>query len=54
MSLTASPANNDTYQQLGGIVRQLHDALQSLGYDHAIRRIANEIPDAREIGRAHV
>jgi chemotaxis protein CheZ len=48
MSLTASPANNDTYQQLGGIVRQLHDALQSLGYDHAIRRIANEIPDARD------
>ncbi len=48
MSLTASPANHDTYQQLGGIVRQLHDALHSLGYDHAIRRIANEIPDARD------
>jgi chemotaxis protein CheZ len=38
----------DTQQQLGNIVRQLHDAMQSLGYDHAIRQITAEIPDARD------
>jgi chemotaxis protein CheZ len=41
-------ATNDTYTQLGGIVRQLHDALSTLGYDVAIREIAGEIPDARD------
>ncbi|HMW24128.1 MAG TPA: protein phosphatase CheZ [Burkholderiaceae bacterium] len=37
-----------SYERLGGIVRQLHDALRSLGYDAQLRRIANEIPDARD------
>jgi chemotaxis protein CheZ len=37
-----------SYERLGGIVRQLHDALRSLGYDAQLRRIADEIPDARD------
>ncbi|MCK6424774.1 MAG: protein phosphatase CheZ [Burkholderiaceae bacterium] len=37
-----------SYDRLGQIVRQLHDALHSLGYDVALRRIAHEIPDARD------
>lgn len=35
-------------QQLGGIVRQLHDALRTLGYDQVLQEVAHEIPDARE------
>lgn len=37
-----------SYERLGSIVRQLHDALRSLGYDAHLRRIADEIPDARD------
>jgi chemotaxis protein CheZ len=40
--------NDDTLHQLGGIVRQLHDALHTLGYDHVLQEVASEIPDARE------
>lgn len=36
------------YERLGGVVRQLHDSLRALGYDMALQRIANEIPDARD------
>lgn len=39
---------DDTRQQLGAIVRQLHDALQTLGYDAVLQEVAQEIPDARE------
>ncbi|MEY8877922.1 MAG: protein phosphatase CheZ [Leptothrix sp. (in: b-proteobacteria)] len=46
--LMSTDRSQNTHQQLGGIVRQLHDALESLGYDHAIRQIATEIPDARD------
>ncbi|MFM2066220.1 MAG: hypothetical protein RLZZ584_1129 [Pseudomonadota bacterium] len=35
-------------QQLGAIVRQLHDALHTLGYAGALQAVAQEIPDARE------
>ncbi|MEX8519284.1 MAG: protein phosphatase CheZ [Leptothrix sp. (in: b-proteobacteria)] len=40
--------NDDARQQLGAIVRQLHDALQALGYDTVLQEVAQEIPDARE------
>lgn len=40
--------SDETYQQLGGIVRQLHDALRTLGYDTVLQEVAHEIPDARE------
>ncbi len=39
---------DETRQQLGGIVRQLHDALQTLGYDTVLHEVTQEIPDARE------
>jgi chemotaxis protein CheZ len=39
---------NAAFQQLGGIVRQLHEALGTLGYDITLRKIASEIPDARD------
>ncbi|MEY8688561.1 MAG: protein phosphatase CheZ, partial [Leptothrix sp. (in: b-proteobacteria)] len=39
---------NAAFQQLGGIVRQLHEALGTLGYDVTLRKIASEIPDARD------
>jgi chemotaxis protein CheZ len=39
---------DETRQQLGGIVRQLHDALQTLGYDAVLHEVTREIPDARE------
>ncbi|MEO8297865.1 MAG: protein phosphatase CheZ [Burkholderiales bacterium] len=42
------PISDDTRQQLGTIVRQLHDALQTLGYDTVLHEVAQEIPDARE------
>lgn len=35
-------------QQLGGIVRQLHDALRTLGFDQGLQEVAHQIPDARE------
>ncbi|MEY4749304.1 MAG: hypothetical protein RIQ60_1518 [Pseudomonadota bacterium] len=46
MTATALPA--DSRQQLGAIVRQLHDALHTLGYTTALQEVAQEIPDARE------
>ena len=39
---------DETRQQIGGIVRQLHDALQTLGYDAVLHEVTQEIPDARE------
>ena len=39
---------DETRQQIGGIVRQLHDALQTLGYDTVLHEVTQEIPDARE------
>ncbi|PXW98162.1 chemotaxis protein CheZ [Sphaerotilus hippei] len=36
------------HDKLEAVVHQLHDALQSLGYDITLRKIATEIPDARD------
>ena len=30
---------DETRQQIGGIVRQLHDALQTLGYDTVLHEV---------------
>jgi chemotaxis protein CheZ len=38
----------ECHERLGGIVRQLHEALSALGHDHVIRQIAHELPDARD------
>ena len=38
----------DTIARLGRITRQLHEAVVELGLDAHIRRVAGEIPDARD------
>ncbi len=35
------------YDSLGGIVRQLHDALRELGYDRAIADVVNQVSDSQ-------
>jgi chemotaxis protein CheZ len=56
MALTATPmAQADQvpqdelpmYDCLGGIVRQLHDALRELGYDRAIADVVNQVSDSQ-------
>ncbi len=37
-----------TFERLGQITRQLHQAMSELGFDKHLHRIANEIPDARD------
>ena len=46
--MSANLMPDDTRTQLGAIARQLHDALQTLGYDTVLQEVAQEIPDARE------
>jgi chemotaxis protein CheZ len=46
--MTTHTVPDDTRAQLGAIVRQLHDALQTLGYATSLQRVVQEIPDARE------
>lgn len=43
-----APAEEDTIARLGRITRQLHEAVVELGLDQHIRRVAGEIPDARD------
>ncbi len=43
-----APPDEDTVTRLGRITRQLHEAVVALGLDHHIRRVAGEIPDARD------
>lgn len=43
-----APTQEDTIARLGRITRQLHEAVVELGLDAHIRRVAGEIPDARE------
>jgi chemotaxis protein CheZ len=43
-----APPDEDTIARLGRITRQLHEAVVELGLDHHIRRVAGEIPDARD------
>ncbi len=44
----ATPANESGYNELGHLVRQLHDTLRQLGCDEAIQRIAGELPDTQD------
>jgi chemotaxis protein CheZ len=46
--MNSDALSDGSRQQLGTIVRQLHDALQTLGYASALQAVAQEIPDARE------
>lgn len=44
----ATPGNESGYNELGHLVRQLHDTLRQLGCDEAIQRIAGELPDTQD------
>ena len=44
---TPSPASSDIFHKLGGITRQLHTALNELGYTPKLQGAAAELPDAR-------
>jgi chemotaxis protein CheZ len=45
-SHTLSP--DQSFDRLGSITRQLHQAMTELGFDVPLQRIAHEIPDARD------
>lgn len=51
-SAAAQPAterpHDDMYAQIGQMARKLHDALRELGYDKALERVADAIPDAKD------
>lgn len=40
--------NTDTFEQLGQIARELHEALRKLGFEQSLTEVAQEIPDARD------
>lgn len=40
-------ADKPMYDQLGAIVRQLHDSLNELGYDRSLAAVAEEITDSK-------
>ena len=42
-----SRADKPMYDRLGGIVRQLHDSLNELGYDRSLAAVAEEITDSK-------
>lgn len=42
------PDSHDMYQRIGALTRNLHDALQQLGYDKDIAASLGNLPDARE------
>lgn len=44
---TEDLASSDMYQKLGAITRQLHDALNELGYTPVLKGTVEELPDAR-------
>ena len=41
------PGHPDMFQQLGGITRQLHDALKELGYTDKLKGTVEQLPDAQ-------
>jgi len=46
-SSTPTASSGDMFQKLGGITRQLHDALHELGYTPKLQGAVDELPDAR-------
>lgn len=38
----------DSYQELGHLVRQLHETLRDLGCDQAMQNVVGELPDAQD------
>jgi len=48
MNESPSLSPDETFDRLGNITRQLHQAMTELGFDVHLQRIAHEIPDARD------
>ena len=48
MSETPPLSPDESFDRLGTITRQLHQAMTELGFDVHLQRIAHEIPDARD------
>lgn len=44
---TGSAGNPDMFRKLGGITRQLHDALKELGYADKLQGTVEQLPDAQ-------
>lgn len=47
-ALDAPPVSMALYDRLGGVVRQLHDALRVLGYEHVLDETLREITDSQD------
>jgi chemotaxis protein CheZ len=45
---TGQDGDNEVFNRLGHLARQLHDSLRQLGYDKALEETARQIPDARQ------
>jgi chemotaxis protein CheZ len=48
MNETLPLGPDESFDRLGSITRQLHQAMTELGFDVHLQRIAHEIPDARD------
>ena len=46
-NVSPCPGHPDMFQQLGGITRQLHDALKELGYTDKLKGTVEQLPDAQ-------
>lgn len=44
----AAPSETVVYDQVGKMVRQLHDALSELGYDRMLEQAVHTLPDAKD------
>jgi chemotaxis protein CheZ len=47
MSTSTTPDASDVYNRIGALTRNLHDALQQLGYDKDIEASLGSLPDAK-------
>ncbi|MFT3802842.1 MAG: protein phosphatase CheZ [Burkholderiaceae bacterium] len=43
-----APADPQWFEQIGRLTRSLHESLRALGYDKAVDRAADALPDARD------
>jgi chemotaxis protein CheZ len=47
-SMNEPTGDQDVYNRIGHLARNLHDSLRELGYDKSLEEAARQIPDARE------
>ncbi|BAN33892.1 chemotaxis protein CheZ [Sulfuricella denitrificans skB26] len=43
-----APVNESSYNELGHLIRQLHDTLRELGCDEVIQNLVGELPDTQD------